>query len=149
MNFILENKFYGNEFFAQHDQGLGGILKKSRYILCISNGLYGFEWLNAPKNDPAESDLPNDKKVPIRAALWDIGAHISNLDQNAYSAKGYEFTTCSFHTIDGLTTLFLVFRDKESGKSHYVHLNEDTYDAQYGFREISSLVIEGMDFAVD
>ena len=87
--------------------------------------------------------------MPIRAALWDIGQHISNLDQDAYAAKGYEFTTCSFHTIDGLTTLFLVFMDKESGKSHYVHLNEDTYDAQYGFREISTLVIEGMDFAVD
>lgn len=39
-----------------------------------------------------------------------------------------------------MVTLFVVFQDSETGKSHYIYVNGDSYDQTYGFPEVKLLV---------
>ena len=69
------------------------------------------------------------------------------MNQDIYNNGGYEFVLCGFNSIDGTTTLFIVFKgmvddETTAQQYHYIYLNEDSYDDTYGFTKISTIVTD-------
>ena len=123
LNCIVENRFYKN---VMSEEGFGKTITSCRYLICVPGGFYGLEshW---------DSTTGGFKGF----ILHDIGGALPILD------KSFTFKFCSFHVIGkgDETTLFLALVD-ESGKYHYLYLNESSLDETYGFTEIDSVVVD-------
>ena len=128
---ILENQFNGNAFDSSSGGGFGKALQTSRYLVCLGHGFYGLR----PEWDSRTSEF-------LGFTATDIGALFPNLDGEAYSSGGYTFVDAGFHIVGGLNTLFVSFTSPD-GSSHYIYLNDDTYDGVYGFSELRHLVVDG------
>ena len=74
--------------------------------------------------------------------MVDIGGRIPNIDGEEYRAGKFHFQVCGFHSISEVVALFVVFLDA-NGKSHYIYLNDETYDGTYGFNSIVNAVVDG------
>ena len=130
LNCIIENRFYKNVF--QDDGAVGpgikfsGMISRSKYLLCVPGGFYGLEstW--------------DDNGAFAGFKMHDIGGVLPIL------GKAFDFKFCSFHVIGDSDeiTLFLVVQEKDTGKYHYLYLNESSIDETYGFNEIDSVVVD-------
>ena len=81
--------------------------------------------------------------------MHDIGKSIPNIDVSLYNANKFEFMSCGFHVVDERASMFIVFREVDSGKYHYVFMNEDSYDNVYGFTQINQASIDKLITDVD
>lgn len=118
--------FYANRMVEDStgDVLAGVMLPSSRYLACAAHHLYGLAPIYGPSG----------KFVGMRT--YDIGLAIPNINQTKYEGNRYDFKWCSFASIDGVATLFVVVKDIDTGKFHYLYLNNDSYDLTYGFTKI-------------
>lgn len=132
INSVIDNLYCGQPFDSseQYEITLGKVLSQARYIVCLSTGLYGL----VPQYGADDGRF-------IGFDMLDIGMAASNFNREKYERGGYSFVECGFHTIDGNATLFVVARNEE-GKFFYMFFNEDSYDNDYGFTDISSVRID-------
>ena len=143
MNCIAVNLFHKNPFYDELDENrpdgssVWTLLPRCNYLVCLSHGFYGLELRWTKKNTLGS------------VVLHDLGATIPNMDKDDYHARKFGFVYCGFHNVDNMNTLFVAFKENLTGKYRYMYINEESYDKEYGFREIDTLVQDSLLLDVD
>ena len=130
LNQIVENRFYGNSVDVDPNS-LGNWITSSKYIVCLKNGLWGLK---------PEFERTTNKFIGF--IPLDIGSNMKCLDQKLYSSGKFEFVNCGFHVVDDTITLFVVFKEIDNEKYHYVYFNENCHDELYGLVEINDISLD-------
>ena len=123
INCIVENRFYGNSIGSGE---FGGALADCRYLVCLSDGFYGLKPVRG-----------NGEFQGLK--MYDIGYLMPNIDRDQYLSKKFNFKSCGFHSVDGVSTLFVILGQTDGDGTehcHYLFVNEDSYDKVYGFTPI-------------
>ena len=141
INSMAENPLHLNNFGISEiddmDYCLAVQLRKSNYIVCTSNGLYGIELVS---DDDGKFD---------HIVMHDIGTKIPSIVSSRGVYSDFEFIYCGICTIEENATLFIICVGKNDGKSHYFYVNEDTMDLLYGLNVANQCAVDGMVFASD
>lgn len=127
---IIENVFFKSPEFKKKDfdsSDVRCVIGESQYLVCLTIGFFGLI--------PVFSDGEF-----VRFDMYDIGKRIANI----VDSSKYEFTYCDFTTIGDQITLFVELKSTEDGTCRYLHMNNDSFDSVYGFKEITNLVSDGM-----
>lgn len=127
---IIENVFFRSPDFRKDEfdsDDVRFVIGKSQYLVCLTIGFFGLV------------PVFEDGKF-LGFEMYDIGRRIVNI----LDSSKYEFTYCDFTTIEDQITLFVELKSTEDGTCRYLHMNSDSFDSVYGFKEITNLVSDGM-----
>lgn len=162
INCILENKFFKFKFDEDgkndDDNDILSIIPKCRYLVCLTNGFYGLE-LVKKENDFIGIQMYNlGEMIPnlyannsihgdiiCKGSIGEIICEGTNGDvicEGQGTNDEYEFVNCSFNSVEDRMIMFLVLKERNSSKCHYLYLDDLSYDRTYGFKEIKQLITD-------